>query len=84
MIRKVKLSDAEDIVAIYNDYITTTTISFEIATLSVEEMRQRISVLVAEFPYYVYEENGHVVGFCYAHKWKDLNFQFLQIPRLFQ
>lgn len=71
MIRKVKLSDAEDIVAIYNDYITTTTISFEVTTLSVGEMRQRISVLMAEYPYYVYEENGHVVGFCYAHKWKD-------------
>ncbi len=71
MIRKVNLSDAEDIVAIYNHYITDTTISFEVTPLSVEEMRQRISALVAGFPYYVYEENGQVLGFCYAHKWKE-------------
>ena len=71
MIRKVKLSDAEEIAAIYNKYILTTTISFEVAALSVEEMRQRISALAADFPYYVYEEEGHVMGYCYAHKWKE-------------
>ena len=71
MIRKVLLSDAETIAAIYNHYVTTTTVSFEVEPLSVEEMRQRISAVAAAFPYYVYEHEGRVVGFCYAHKWKE-------------
>ena len=34
-------------------------------------MRERIERLSAEFPYLVYEKNGKVGGFCYAHRWKD-------------
>ena len=72
MIRDVKVSDAKAIAEIYNEYILNTTISFETAPVSEHEMACRISEISNTYPYLVYEnESGDVVGFCYAHKWKD-------------
>lgn len=39
--------------------------------LTAEEMLKRISDISKVFPYLVYEENGEVVGYCYAHEWKS-------------
>ena len=71
MIRKVRSADADEITAIYNKYITDTTITFEVDTLTTDEMKRRIEGVSAKFPYYVYESDGHVLGFCYAHQWKE-------------
>lgn len=71
MIRNVKLSDAKAIVEIYNDYILNTTISFEMELLTVEQMCHRIAEISAHCPYLVWEEDGEVVGYCYAHPWKE-------------
>ena len=45
MIRKVSLSDAAAIAAIYNEYGLHTTISFETDALSAAGMRSRIFLL---------------------------------------
>lgn len=71
MIRAVKTSDAEEIAGIYNHYVTHTTVTFETDAVSLEEMRRRIETISASFPYYVYEENGQILGYCYAHLWKE-------------
>lgn len=71
IIRKVTAADAGEIAAIYNRYVTDTTITFEVDTLTDEEMKCRIEDVSSHFPYYVCEQEGHVVGFCYAHLWKD-------------
>lgn len=71
MIRAVKSSDAEAIANIYNPCIAHTTITFETEAVSVEEMRHRIETISASFPYYVYEEDGQILGYCYAHLWKE-------------
>lgn len=71
MIRKVTLADAPVITSIYNRYIEETTISFEEAPLSESEMAERIREISASFPYYVYEVDGQIAGYCYAHKWKE-------------
>lgn len=71
MIRKVKLSDAKAIVEIYNDYIIDTTISFETKPLTDIEMQNRIESILAHGPYLVWEEDGEIAGFCYAHPWKE-------------
>jgi len=42
MIRKVQLSDAENIINIYNYYIENTTISFETMKIDVNEEMRRI------------------------------------------
>lgn len=71
MIRKVTLADAPVITAIYNKYIEETTISFEVDPLTVSQMAERIEEISAHFPYFVYEVNGQIVGYCYAHQWKE-------------
>ena len=69
MIRQVNPeSDAGVITDIYNYYISSTTISFETETISVEEMKLRITQISTDFPYLVYENlKGEVIGYCYAH-----------------
>ena len=71
MIRKVEIRDAKAINEIYSKYITDTSITFETETLSDEEMLSRIKELKAEGPYLIYEENGVLLGYCYAHPWKS-------------
>jgi phosphinothricin acetyltransferase len=69
-IRPVTLADAEAICTIYNHYVLNTTISFELDALSTQEMAARISEVSASFPWLVYEEEGRILGYAYASKWK--------------
>ncbi len=71
MIRNVRPEDAAAIAAIYNEYITGSVISFETEPLTEAGMAARIGRLAAGFPYLVYETDGVVAGFCYAHPWKE-------------
>lgn len=70
MIRPAITSDAADIVAIYNYYVATTTVSFEESPISAEEMAQRIIDVGARLPWYVFEEDGRVVAYAYATPWR--------------
>ena len=67
----VPQKDAADITRIYNKYIETTTVSFETEALSEEQMLERIETICRDFPYFVYEEEGNVVGYAYVHTWKE-------------
>lgn len=71
MIRLVEDSDVNAIRAIYNEYVDKTVISFELAPVSEEQMRRRVKEISQDYPYYVYQEGETVLGFCYAHKWKE-------------
>lgn len=70
MIRPATPSDAAEIVAIYNHYVATTTVSFEESPVSAEEMAQRIIDVSAQLPWYVYEQHGRVVAYAYATPWR--------------
>ncbi|MCM1504572.1 MAG: GNAT family N-acetyltransferase [Muribaculum sp.] len=70
-VRSVAPSDAEAIAEIYNEYVVNTAISFETEALSVEAMRGRVADLACKYPYFVAEADGRVVGYCYAHNWKE-------------
>lgn len=70
-IRIVADADAEAITSIYNRYVTESVATFETEPLSVEDMRQRISDISSQYPYYVYEADGVIAGYCYAHQWKE-------------
>jgi phosphinothricin acetyltransferase len=49
-----------------------TVITFEEEAVPVEEMAQRIQeVLAAGRPWFVWEENGRVLGYAYASGWKS-------------
>lgn len=71
MIRRADLQDAKAITAIYNEYITHSVATFEIEPLREVDMRARMVEISGTFPYFVYEEDGVVVGYCYAHPWKQ-------------
>ncbi len=71
VIRPVTAADARDISAIYNHYVTATTVSFETEPVTAEEMERRVAEISAAFPYYVCETGGRVAGWCCAHPWKD-------------
>ncbi len=71
MIRPVKPSDATAIVSIYNHYIINSTATFELESIAVEEMRQRIEMISAKHPYIVFEEDNQLLGYAYASDWKQ-------------
>lgn len=70
-IRPVTVDDASAIVEIYNEYVLHTTISFETKEVSVDEMKRRINAYSSSYPYLVAELDGRLVGYCYAHPWKE-------------
>jgi L-amino acid N-acyltransferase YncA len=72
MIRPATAADAAMIAAIYNHYVTNTTITFEEIEVAPEEMARRIdNVFSAQLPWLVLEDAGHVIGYAYATKWKE-------------
>lgn len=70
MIRLAHAGDAAAIAAIYNHYVSTSTISFEEEPVSVNEMAQRIQDVGSRLPWYVYEQDGAVIGYAYATPWR--------------
>ena len=66
MIRLATPDDAAAVAAIYGPYVSDTAISFEVTPPSVDEMRTRITTLLARFPWLVFEDEGQVVGYAYA------------------
>lgn len=72
MIRTVSpADDAGTICKIYNHYITDTIVTFETEPVDAEAMRERIESITARFPYLVYEQDGKVLGYCYAATWRS-------------
>lgn len=69
-IRNVKLSDAAAIKNIYNYYIEHSPATFEEAVIDESEMANRISDIVANYPFLVLEINDQIVAYAYANTWK--------------
>ena len=71
-IRTAAPADAEAITAIYAPIVANTSISFELAPPSVDEMRGRIVKTLAELPWLVSEDTtGSVNGYVYASKHRE-------------
>jgi phosphinothricin acetyltransferase len=71
MIRPVNAGDARDICGIYNHFVENTAVSFEEEALSVSEMENRIREIGAAYPWFVHEEEGAVLGYAYANRFRD-------------
>lgn len=72
MIRQVRPTDIPRITAIYNHYIAQSTATFDTHPYTTEHMRQIVETLLArQHPYFVYETEGNVMGYSYAHPWKE-------------
>ena len=66
-IRLARVEDAPAILDIYAPYVQETTISFEYQVPSLEEFTQRVRDISATHPYLVWEEEGKLLGYAYAH-----------------
>ncbi len=67
-IRLAKLEDAHQILSIYAPYVEQTTISFEWIVPTNEAFCARMRESIEEYPYIVYEEEGVILGYAYAHR----------------
>lgn len=70
MIRIARVEDAARIREIYSYYVENTAITFEVEVPTVEEFENRISRTLRKYPYFVYEDEGKIVGYTYASPYK--------------
>ena len=66
-IRLAAAADAAALLGIYGQYIDTP-ITFECALPSEEAFRRRVAEYGAACPYLVWEEDGRILGYAYAHR----------------
>jgi phosphinothricin acetyltransferase len=69
-IRTANLEDAAAIAAIYNFYVESSHSTFETETVNESEMRRRVSEILENYPFLVGEENGEIIGYAYAARYK--------------
>lgn len=65
-IRSAKVEDAKNLLEIYEPYVKNTAITFEYEVPSLEEFENRIKNTLENYPYLVLENEGEVLGYCYA------------------
>ena len=64
MIRMVDEKDATEITDIYNHYVLTSTATFEVDTITVQDMKARIAAITGTYPWLVLEEDGAGTVIC--------------------
>lgn len=69
-IRIAEVGDAAALAEIYGWYVENSTATFDTEKPSVEDMKRRIEEIGAKYPFFVYEEDGDVAGYCFVHEWK--------------
>ena len=71
-VRPVAVHDAAPIAHIYNHYVTDTIVTFEETPVEVADIAARIDgILSSSLPWLVAEQDGELVGYAYASRWKE-------------
>jgi L-amino acid N-acyltransferase YncA len=70
-IRLAHANDAIGIQAIYAPYCQSTTVSFEVVAPTVDQMRERIARISANYPWIVAETDSRLVGYVYATQFRE-------------
>ena len=68
MIRFAVEADIPEILEIYAPYVLNTAYSFEYTVPTLEEFTERFRGYTAQFPWLVWEEDGHVLGYAYGSR----------------
>lgn len=66
--RRATVSDAQAILDVYAPYITDSIVTFEYVVPSLKEFTERIIHISSDYPYFVCEKDGDIVGYAYAHR----------------
>ena len=69
MIRSATTGDASEIARIYNHYVQHSIITFEESPVAAEAMAERISRVIASWPWLVFEQDQGLAGYAYATEW---------------
>ncbi|MDD2970959.1 MAG: GNAT family N-acetyltransferase [Lachnospiraceae bacterium] len=69
-IRLTKAEDAERLLAIYEPYVLTTPITFEVVVPTLSDFRNRIRTISGRYPYLTALKNDVIVGYAYASAFK--------------
>ena len=67
MIRLVNISDASQILDVYRYYVENDSATFDVEVPTIEEMKQKIQTICKVYPYLVYEIDGVIIAYAYAH-----------------
>jgi len=70
IIRFARPEDASALAEVYAPYVRETAITFEYVPPTAEEFRRRIEGIQRRYPYLVAEEDGVLLGYCYASPFK--------------
>ncbi|MBY0420159.1 MAG: GNAT family N-acetyltransferase [Pararheinheimera sp.] len=71
MIRQATPADAAAIAAIYNHYVLNSSVTFEEQAVATSQMSERIGQVQTDgLPWLVLEQNGELLGYAYATKWR--------------
>lgn len=65
-VRLATPDDAEAMLKIYSPYVRDTVFTFEYDPPTVEEFRARIEKTLEQYPWFLFEINGEVLGYAYA------------------
>lgn len=71
MIRIAEAGDAVPIHAIYAPHVESGVATFETDLPGVQAMQQRIETRLAHYPWLVWEENGAVLAYAYASRFRE-------------
>lgn len=71
IIEPVKIEDAKELLEIYEPYVKNTAISFEYEVPSLSEFEDRIRNISSILPYIKAVDNGRILGYAYANKFKE-------------
>lgn len=66
MIRKAELRDVPAMLEIYRPYVEKTAYTFECEVPTPEAFTERFHKITAQFPWFVWEEDGEILAYCYA------------------
>lgn len=66
-LRFAEVKDAQAILDIYAQYIDKS-VTFEWPLPTLSEFEERIRGIISFYPYLVAEEDGHIIGYAYAHR----------------
>lgn len=70
--RPVALADAPVLLDIYNHYVTTSTVTFDLEPWTVHDMEHKIDAVQAlGMPFIAVELDGDLIGYAYLSTWRE-------------
>lgn len=70
-IRLATVNDTEKLLAVYAPYVLATAISFEYEVPRLQEFRQKIEKITAQYPWLLCECDGEIAGYAYGSTHRD-------------